>query len=137
MKKQIQRITTKGIFHYNDKILFVQDKKGKWELPGGRIEFNETPHKALKRECEEELGWKDINIGNIIYSWSFNSNTEKVDKHFIVLVYECFSDRREIDLEKLNSEQIDYIWVKPSELNKLNVRKGYRESIDKYLHSRK
>jgi len=29
---------------------------GFWELPGGKIDLNETPHDALSREIMEELG---------------------------------------------------------------------------------
>ncbi|MBI5155604.1 (deoxy)nucleoside triphosphate pyrophosphohydrolase [Candidatus Poribacteria bacterium] len=29
---------------------------GKWELPGGKVENDEDPRRALERECLEELG---------------------------------------------------------------------------------
>ena len=41
------------------------DFKGGWEFPGGKIEVNETPEEALKREIQEELN-VNINIDNLI-----------------------------------------------------------------------
>ncbi len=45
-------------------ILFVRRKKewhkeahNKWEFPGGKIEFGETPEEAAKREAKEESGY--------------------------------------------------------------------------------
>ena len=44
------------IVHQN-KILFrFHDKHGKWLVPGGHIELNETPQEAALREVKEEVG---------------------------------------------------------------------------------
>lgn len=41
------------------------DFKGYWEFPGGKIETDETPQKALEREILEELDTK-IRVGDFI-----------------------------------------------------------------------
>lgn len=41
------------------------DFKGGWEFPGGKIESEETPQEALKREIMEELG-TEIAVGELI-----------------------------------------------------------------------
>nr|WP_053723215.1 (deoxy)nucleoside triphosphate pyrophosphohydrolase [Saccharothrix sp. NRRL B-16348] len=35
---------------------YPPEAAGKWELPGGRVEPDETDHAAVIRECSEELG---------------------------------------------------------------------------------
>lgn len=58
MKKKINVVG--AILIDNGKILCAQRGEDKslpyfWEFPGGKIELNETPHEALKREISEEL----------------------------------------------------------------------------------
>lgn len=128
MNKKIQRTTTKAIFNRDNKILFVKDPKGVWELPGGRIEHGENPKEALKREIEEELGWKDVKVNNIIDSWSFQSQANNTDYHFIILTYACTSDEKVI---KEDDEYTEYKWIPIPEVEKFNMRDGYKETIKK------
>lgn len=52
---------TCAIIVENQKVLCVQRSEKmslplKWELPGGKVELNETPEECLIREIQEELG---------------------------------------------------------------------------------
>lgn len=50
------RVSAKALIIKKDKVLLVQEPDGRWELPGGGIDFEETPEQTLKRELAEELG---------------------------------------------------------------------------------
>lgn len=50
----------------------VSYKSYKWEFPGGKVEENESPQEALKREIREELGSEIIlknKIGELEYNY--------------------------------------------------------------------
>lgn len=53
----VYRISVKALITDDDgKFLLCQEEDGKWELPGGGLEYGETPQEALIREVKEEMG---------------------------------------------------------------------------------
>jgi mutator protein MutT len=56
--KKMSRYGAYGVIVQNSRVLLTQKKsgpyQGRWGLPGGTIEFGETPEDALKREIQEE-----------------------------------------------------------------------------------
>lgn len=44
------------IYRKDGEVLFVRKRNAKWNLPGGRVERDETPHEAAIREMAEETG---------------------------------------------------------------------------------
>jgi len=56
--KQVTRYGAYGVVVLESKLLLTLKKsgpyKGLWDLPGGKIEFGESPEEALKRELVEE-----------------------------------------------------------------------------------
>jgi len=45
----------------NDELLFIY-RRGKWDLPKGKMEYDETPENAAIREVEEECGIGNLSI---------------------------------------------------------------------------
>ena len=130
MVKKTQKTTVKALFEKDKKILLVKDPKGVWEMPGGRIEHGENPEEALKRELQEELGWNNVDIKNIVDSWTFSSEVDDTQYHFIILTYICDSSEEKI---KENEEYTEYRWVPVDEIEGLNMRDGYKETIRKFM----
>lgn len=60
IKGRAPLLVSAGVIHKGGEILVGQRRRGdrhalKWEFPGGKVEFGETPQQALVRELSEEL----------------------------------------------------------------------------------
>ena len=80
---------SKVIITKNNKILLLQKKNGKYELPGGHIEVGESAINGAKREVKEEIGLDVINLkqitsnnSRVLYKGNIiNSNITLSDEH--------------------------------------------------------
>lgn len=77
MQKKISRFGAYGVVFDAGKILLSQKKSGPyqglWGLPGGAIEFGETPEESFKRELLEETGYA---CGELQLDFIATANTE-------------------------------------------------------------
>ncbi len=73
-----------AVFRFNPllEVLLVMDKKGRWTLPGGQLDVNETPEQAAKRELHEET---HVDPDKIIF-WKTIEDDEKITHLFHALV---------------------------------------------------
>ena len=97
MEKQSKQLTVfVGICIKNKKLLMTQrfdpdcpEAHLKWELPGGKCEFGETPEEAIIREFREETGVTvdAVSLYPLVYThyWNYRDATQQT----FVFVYKC------------------------------------------------
>jgi len=93
-----KRHTHLGVYalatHHEGLILIRKGRgpyRGSWDLPGGRIEFGESPRDALVREVSEETGLvvvdsKLIDVVSTRFTYELPDGTER-DLHHIGVLY--------------------------------------------------
>ena len=120
-------ITVKAIVIYHQKILILKrvrpssDGLGYWELPGGGLEYGETPHEALIRELKEETGL-DIKIIIPVYTFTaIRPDYQTVGIGFLTIPTN--------DHVQLSHEHTDYQFVSSTELLQYIDKKIYDDII--------
>ena len=120
-------ITVKAIVIYHQKILILKrvrpssDGLGYWELPGGGLEYGETPHEALIRELKEETGL-DIKIIKPVYTFTaIRPDYQTVGIGFLTIPTN--------DHVQLSHEHTDYQFVSSTELLQYIDKKIYDDII--------
>lgn len=97
---------------------------GKWELPGGKIEFGETPDRAIVREIQEELSIKILPRRVLPYLHTNLWEYPHVSTHVVLAGYEC-----ELVEPELPALGPDARWCNPSEIDFDSTLPGTREFI--------
>lgn len=84
-----------GLAIWEQSYLLIQKARGpyygKWDLPGGRMDFGETPENALIREFEEETGIIPMQFSirssqSVVVKWEYQGEPEEV--HHIGILYD-------------------------------------------------
>ena len=129
-----QMLVSLGLVIHEGKILLTQ-RKGVphiWELPGGKVEFNEEPSNTVVREVQEETGYEvEVLVRNRRLAMLPLSYSIKVNSYLqiILLCFEC----KLVGGNRLvaKSEVDDVQWLSVNELPE--IRHGSKDFIDCYL----
>lgn len=120
---------------YDGKILILRRKKedflgGFYEIPGGRVENNESFGLAAKRELKEETGLELVVVTKILDGFSYFTESEFIYQvNLVVTVKNLEKNFNKIVL----SEHDKYIWVSKNELKKHKFTQEMSQSIIKIL----
>lgn len=122
------KIMVKGIVKYENKFLLVKRwyddricNPYQWEFIDGKIEFGESPDKAVIRVIKENLGL-DAMINRVLYTWTYTVG----DVFHIGICYECFGSQTEI---VLSEDLHDYRFVSKDEFEQYIDNKNILEDI--------
>lgn len=83
--KQIKHLGVYGLIVRNDKIVLIKKVGGpyggKLDLPGGTIEWGETPEQTLIRELKEEVGvdvtkYELFDVDSVLLEWIHKGEVE-------------------------------------------------------------
>lgn len=103
-----------------------------WDLPGGRIKQGDSMEKTLKKEMQEEIGYKgEIKNIKMVHGSISNIEIPSGDEWLglVLFVYSCKIRPEKI---KLSNEHIDYKWASREEAKKLLAVKFSKDFIEKF-----
>ena len=137
--------TATGLVFNNDgRVLMIKHKKlGVWLPPGGHVNENELPCKAVLREILEETGVRarvisaaldsDVPVSDYELPLPMEILLEDIEENgmhnHIDMIYVCQTDDSMLSLQE--SEVDDIGWFFPSEIVKLKTFDNVRTSVKK------
>lgn len=85
------KVDVRGVVFKNEKILLVKEiSDGKWTLPGGWADTNETPKESVTREILEESGYETVTSKLLaVYDRSVHDHTPFFPFHVYKLFFLC------------------------------------------------
>ena len=98
--------------------------KGRYSLPGGRVEFGESLHTALHREVDEETAIRIDIVG--LTGWREVLPSSSGGGHYLIM---SFAARWKALEPVLNDEHDDFKWLAPDALGDLKMTGGLQEVV--------
>lgn len=125
--KQFKHLGAYGLIIKDGKIVLIKKVggpyNGKLDLPGGTIEWGETPEQTLIRELNEEVGidvikYELFDANSIIFEWIHKEELER--GHHLGIFYKVLDYNNEL-LEdvKIDEKNDDSLGAKFYEIDKL------------------
>lgn len=133
-------VGAKAIVHHNGKILLLRESTkyvdgsevGKWDVPGGRIESEETLEEGLVREVKEESGLAVVK-GKLLGACDGFPVIREETCHVVRLYFLCEANTAEV---ALSQDHDAYDWVNPTKIEEKTLVGDIQEMINeakKYL----
>jgi len=109
----------KGMVFRGDEVLVLFNPNGGYDLPGGRLEANESFCGGLRREILEETGIKKVVVTNSSAPWSFRNRSGRLVRG---TTWVCHYVNGEVFL---SSEHSGFAWKPVRQMKDLDIYHKY------------
>ncbi len=123
-------VSVKGVVVRDGRVVLVSNPRGEWELPGGKLEADETPEHCVAREIEEELAL-DVTVGPILDAWVYRV---AASGDVLVVTYGC--EARAWPQRLASPEGKDVGLFAVDALDRLPLPSGYHAAIRRWSQMR-
>jgi 8-oxo-dGTP diphosphatase len=109
--------------------LLIPTADGKWEFPGGKIDYGESPEDAIKRECMEEIGC-EIEVERLLplVQSTIWERSDGDSQHVLVF---CYKVRLISGVPSPKDKKVsDVKWFSAEEIETLDSLSGIKEFIE-------
>jgi len=132
-------ISQKAIIIQDGKILLLEnhEEPPKWELPGGLLDFDESPEEGLMREVQEEIGLA-VSVQQPLNTVSFwirgfvLRDGRRIDARIFRIAYLCTVIGGDM---QVSHEHQNYQWIRLDELHTVDLYPSTEETLQRYLNS--
>jgi len=124
------------IVNQDGKILILREaatygegtQRGRYHMPGGRLQPGENFEEALRREVREETGL-EVDIQYPLYVGEWRPVIHGQPHQIVATFHVCTPKSNKITL---STEHDDFQWIKPSERQKFDIMDPEDKVIDRY-----
>jgi mutator protein MutT len=116
-------VSIKGVLYEGGRVVLLENERGEWELPGGRLEPGETPESCLAREVSEELGIT-VEVGPLLDCWVY----EVLPQRAVVIVTYGLCRRDNGDL-RVSEEHCQIGLFSVDEIDRIPLPRGYHRAV--------
>jgi mutator protein MutT len=120
-------VSVKGVLFHRGRVLLLRNERGQWELPGGRLDAEETPEEALVREIQEETGLS-ARVTSLVDAWVFEVIP---GKRVLILQYAC--RLKGACRVAISHEHDEHAWLCTDDLTHEPVPRGYLRGVRRAL----
>ncbi len=131
----VGKIAQKAIIERDGKVLVTRDVRDDdtWELPGGRLNANESLEDGLRREIQEELG-VGIQMRRVVYTETFVHPRGNVPH--VLLAYHATLVSPAEEFRPHDIEIAEMKWIDKNDLLHISMFPQYVRALEVFFKTR-